>query len=164
MSSIRHIALAALLPLVLIACSAGTASSPAGGASSPAAQGTPAPSMAASAKAACDLVTQADVQAALGGTVAAGKAQQIADGDTSCDFGGVLVRVRGGSDAPFLSGIKSSFADAVDIPLVGDAAFYSNQNATFAFVKSGTFVLIQAPNANDRAKLIALATAIAAKL
>jgi hypothetical protein len=161
--SIRHVVLAAALPIVLIACSTGTAASPAGGASSPAAQPSAA-ATAVAAKAACDLVTQADVQAAIGGTVAAGKAKQIAEGDTSCDFGGLLVRVRGSSDAAFLAGIKSSFSDAVDIPLVGDGAFYSNQNATFAFVKGGSFVLIQAPNANDRAKLIALATAIAAKL
>jgi hypothetical protein len=157
----------ALLSLVLAACGSGAAtpSIPPGVASAVASVASAAASAAgAAAPAACDVVTTADVQAALGGTVSAGKAQQIAQGDTSCDFGGVLVRVRGGSDAAFLAGIKNSFADAVDIPAVGEAAFYSKQNATVGFVKSGTFVLIQAPNANDQAKLIALATAVATKL
>jgi hypothetical protein len=157
----------AALSLLLAACASGSTgpSIPPAAASAVASAASAVASAAgAAAPAACDVVTTADVQAALGGTIAAGKAQQIAQGDTSCDFGGVLVRVRGGSDAAFLAGIKNSFSDAADIPAVGDAAFYSKQNATFAFVKGSTFVLIQAPNANDQAKLIALATALAAKL
>lgn len=156
----------AALVLLLAACASGSAtpSIPQGAASAVASAASAVASAVGAAPAACDLVTSADVQAALGGTVPTGKAQQIAQGDTSCDFGGVLIRVRGGSDSAFLAGIKNSFADAADIPAVGEAAFYSKQNATFAFVKGGTFVLVQAPNANDQAKLIALATAVAAKL
>ena len=157
----------AVLSLLLAACAAGWASPsipPAAASAVASAASALASAAGVAVPAACDVVTTADVQAALGGTVAAGKAQQIAQGDTSCDFGGVLVRVRGGSDAAFLAGIKNSFSDAVDIPAVGDAAFYSKQNATFGFVKGSTFVLIQAPNANDQGKLVALATAVAAKL
>jgi hypothetical protein len=157
----------AALSLLLAACASGSVSPsipPAAASAVASAASAIASAAGAAVPAACDVVTTAEVQAALGGTVAAGKAQQIAQGDTSCDFGGVLVRVRGGSDAAFLAGIKNSFSDAVDVPAVGDAAFYSKQNATFGFVKGSTFVLIQAPNANDQAKLAALAAAVAAKL
>jgi hypothetical protein len=156
----------AALSLLFAACASGssTPSIPPAAASAVASAASAVASAAAPGPAACDVVTSADIQAVLGGTVPDGKAQQIAQGDTSCDFGGVLVRVRGNSDAAFLAGIRSSFSDAADVPGVGESAFYSKQNATLGFVKNGTFVLIQAPNANDQAKLVALATAVAAKL
>jgi hypothetical protein len=121
---------------------------------------------AAAGPLACDVVTTGMIQQALGTTVAAGVSQTLDLGGSTCEFkdAGILVRVFPNRDASFLTGMKGSFSGAVDLPGVGDAAFYSQANSTFMVLKGTTVVQVQAPNQNDQAKLAALAAAIAANL
>jgi hypothetical protein len=129
------------------------------------AQESPAGS-AASGPSACDAVTPEMIQAALGVTVGAGTQVVLDLGGSTCDFtdAGITVRVFPDRDAAFLESMKGSFSGAVDLPGVGDGAWYSSDQATFMVRKGVTVVEVQAPNQNDQAKLAALAAAIAAKL
>jgi hypothetical protein len=115
---------------------------------------------------ACDLVTTAMIQSALGTTVAAGTPAVLETGGSTCEFkdAGILVRVFPDRDAAFVQSMKGSFTGAIDVPAVGDAAFYSKDNATIMVLKGSTVVQVQAPNQNDQAKLVALAAAIVASL
>jgi len=115
---------------------------------------------------ACDVVTADMIQAALGVAAGTGAQETFEIGGSTCDFKaiGVGVRVFPDRDAKFLASMKGNFSGAVDLPGVGDGAWYSQQNATFMVLKGTTVVEVQAPNQNDQAKLAALAAAIAAKL
>ncbi len=170
-------ALATALIGILAGCSpSGPAGSTTGGAASASATaavssttstgGTAGASAAAEGPLACDVVTTQMIQQALGATVAAGTQAVLELGGSTCEFkdAGILVRVFPNQDAAFLQSMKGSFKGAVDLPGVGDAAFYSQQNATFMVLKGATVVQVQAPNQNDPVKLATLAAAIAAKL
>jgi hypothetical protein len=172
-------ALAALLVLLLAACgqagSGATATAGSSAASSPAASAATSGGASEAASQgggcdneplACDVVTTEMIQQGLGTTVAAGISTVSELGGSTCEFkdAGIFVRVFPSRDAAFLESMKGSFAGAVDLPGVGDGAFYSSENATFMVLKGTTVVQVQAPNQNDQAKLAALAAAIAAKL
>ena len=115
---------------------------------------------------ACDLVTANMINTALGVTVASPTQAVLETGGSTCDFkdAGVSVRVFPDRDAAFLSSMKGTFSGAVDVPGVGDAAWYSAEQSTIMVLKGTTVVEVQAPNQNDQAKLAALAAAIAAAL
>jgi hypothetical protein len=115
---------------------------------------------------ACDVVTASMINTALGATVAAPTQAVLELGGSTCDFkdAGISVRVFPNRDAAFLTSMKGSFSGAVDLPGVGDGAWYSSEHATIMVLKGTTAVEVQAPNQNDQAKLAALAAAIAAAL
>ena len=174
------LALAAVLVWSLAGCgqnglTAAPSASPANGESSAsagtAASGGPSDEPSSSggsgtAPLACDIVTNDMIDEALGATVGGGTSQILDLGGSTCEFkdAGILVRVFPNRDASFLQAMKASFSGSVDLPGVGDGAFYSKQNATIMLLKGGTAVQVQAPNQNDQAKLAALAAAIASEL
>jgi hypothetical protein len=121
---------------------------------------------AATGPLACDVVTPAMISSALGVTVGTGTLDTSLISGSTCQYSdaGILVRVFPARDAAFLQSMKGSFSGAVDLPGIGDGAWYSSEHATFMVLKGTTVVEVQAPNQNDQAKLAALAAAIAAAL
>jgi hypothetical protein len=169
--------LATLLVGLVTGCGQGGSVVPTGGSGEPTAASSPpggSPSSATSsptegggtAPLACDVVTSDMIDQALGATVGGGISQSLDLGGSTCEFkdAGILIRVFPNRDASFLQSMKATFGGSVELPGVGDGAFYSQQNATLMLLKGTTAVQVQAPNQNDQAKLAALAIAIAARL
>jgi hypothetical protein len=167
--SVLSVSLAVALGLAAAACSSAGASLPVAIPTLPPGVASALPTGGAGGEngpLACDVVTASMINTALGATVAAPTQAVLELGGSTCDYkdAGISVRVFPNRDAAFLTSMKGSFSGAVDLPGVGDGAWYSQTNATIMVLKGTTVVEVQAPNQNDQAKLAALAAAIAAAL
>jgi hypothetical protein len=150
--------------LLLAACGASAAPPASDAAESDAPAASVAPSAAPSESGApqsgtdldaCELVTAADVEAALAleaGTVAAGELTEdpttLSPGHTSCrysgDWGGLVVSLTPEDGANLFDASRGSYADASDREVSGaDGAFWSEDQGRGFFWKGAVAVMLQ---------------------
>lgn len=158
-------AILVVLAVAVSACSSAQAdSSPARSDANPptmAAEASLAPSadsgtpMAGTDLNACELVTVADIAAAVGvpeADIPAGELREtptvLSPGHTDCrylgDWGGVIVSLTPEDGANLYDAARGSYDDASDRPVVGaDGAFWSQQNKRGFFWKGNVTVMLQ---------------------
>ena len=122
---------------------------------------------------ACEIVTSADIEAALeleAGTVAAGELSEsptvLSPGHTDCrysgDWGGLVVSLTPEDGANLYDAARGSYADASDVVLTGvDGAFWSADQGRFFVSKGAVAVMLQFTHITTGADAKAANTAIA---
>jgi hypothetical protein len=141
-------------------------------------------SAAASPSSPCGLATPAEVRAAFGGTVGAGKIDNSLPGAPTCHFevkssnlglsGSAVVFVTPGQSPATYAVAKKSIPGVVAVAGVGDAAFYNPVTTSVELLKGKTVASAQAiflnpggpkPNAAKvKADVIVLAKAVARRV
>jgi hypothetical protein len=124
----------------------------------------------------CKLATTAQVKAAFGGTVGAGKVDNSAPGAPTCRFkvthsnlgvgGDAIVFITPGQSAATYKLAKKYVPGAVTVTGVGTAAFYNPHTTSVELLKGNTVASAQgvffgANTAKVKADVIALAKAVA---
>jgi type IV secretory pathway protease TraF len=132
----------------------------------------------------CKLVTTAQVKAAFGGTVGAGKVDNTVPGAPTCHFavkhsnlgisGDAIVFITPGQSAATFKLAKKYVPGAVTVTGVGTAAFYNPHTTSVELLKGnvvasaqGVFYNADGPQANAakiKADVVALAKAVAKNL
>jgi hypothetical protein len=124
----------------------------------------------------CKLATSAQVKAAFGGTVGAGKVDNSIPGAPTCHFkvthsnlgvaGDAIVFITPGQSAATYKLAKKYVPGAVTVTGVGNAAFYNPHTTSVELLKGNTVASVQgvffgADAAKVKAGVIALAKAVA---
>ena len=177
-------AVAVLAAVVLAGCGSGTSSTASGPASTAATSAGPlettsvAKTGRSAPKDACTLVTAAEAEAAIGGTVGPAKAVSPKAGGSGCNYGQTPVTVASGilsivvepAQVNFQA-LQGQFSDTHPLPGVGDEAFYTFQAGVAgadAAVRVGStvVVLLLGATASDTlpARIQALAAVVAGRL